>query len=703
MKFEELAREAGRALSASGRSTVVPPVAEVWARRRRRSLVLGSVSVAVVAAGVVATAASIGGIGADDRITGSVSQPGISVPAATVPREVGGLLFGPPRIDRGDLVEFPITLLDGTNLSLTLPQSLADDIAGFIPGGAASWRQDPCCGRTLDVMYGSVADVYGERQPGVEYEDADGSPVGFYTEEDDVDHLVFQYGSWVVRAWDGDAEGQRFSEENREMFAALMRGAETAEGFLVLDPVDPMTIGPTDSPDATLTDLAEDGVVGVFKGRDCASEDPSANPDMVTSTGHLVSFAESSGMTSICFPENSLHLWVSRLDLAEAELESIDLTFATGARLTTTTSTPTATSEATTSTSTQSTTTTTIPNDSDPVPIGPLAPRGGASVVWTGEEMIVWGGCPDEMCRTRFADGAAYNPATDSWRMIPDTPIPGVWYHLSTWTGSEMLIVGGTQSNRTGAAYSPASDSWRVLPEAPFGVGFERYDGAALRDNVGAVWIGDRFLIWDPRSDQVSAYLPDENTWTPLPPTGLDVDLGVLRWSGTDLVALGALTSVYPDRVPLQAVRFNGERWEPLGSEEMWTENYNVGARPHLSGWAGDVLVAFTDSGGDVGRTMSYDAGTEAWVDIEPIPLPGSEGFPEPISIGDRLLAFYGEGGAIYDSDSESWTNVDIPFGEAGRAVWTGEEVIFWGEICCYGSGGQPFEMLAWRFTPPRS
>lgn len=701
MKFEELAREAGRALSESGKGTVVPPVAEVWARRRRRGLVLGSASLAIGAIALVATVANFGGIATDDRITGSAPEPDVSVPAARVPLEDGGFLFSPPRIERGHSVEFPITLLDGTGLSLTLPQSLAGDVAGLVPGGAASWAQGLCCGRSLEVMYGSVADVYGQRQPDVEYEDADGNPVGFYTEEDDVDYLVFQYGSWVVRAWDGDAEGQRFSQENREMFAALMRGAETADGYLVLDPVDPMSIGPTDSPDATLTDVDGNGVIGVFKWRDCTSEDQFDEPDVITPTGHLVSFVESSETTSICFPENSLYLWVSRLDLTGAELESIDLTHGPGERNTTTTSSPTTTPPPSTATSTQSTTTTTTPNDSDPIPIGPLAPRAGASVVWTGEEMIVWGGCADEMCGTRFADGAAFNPTTDSWRMIADAPIPGRWYHLSTWTGSEMLIVGGNQSTRTGAAYSPESDSWRVLAEAPFAVGSERPDGAVLPDNFGAVWTGDRYLLWDPRSDRVSAYSPDEDSWSSLASTGLNVDLGVLRWNGTDLLALGALTRVYPDPVPLQTARFDGEGWERLEPAALSTATYNIGARPYLSGWAADVLVAFSDSG-EEGQTLIHDATTGTWVAAEPIPLPGSEGYPAPITIGERLLAFSGIGGAIYDPNAGSWSSVDIPFGEAGSAVWTGEEVLFWGDICCYGTGSlRPFDMLAWRFTPP--
>lgn len=309
MRFEDYAPEASRALSASGRSVDVPPVAEMWARRRRRGLFFGSTAVVILVAGVVATLAALGGL------AGGGEE--MSVPAGTAPLEDGGVLFGPPRIQRADTVEFPITLLDGTRLTLTLPRSLADDVQGLVPGGAASWRLDPCCARSLDVTHGPVDDLYGDRQPDVWYKDADGNPVGFYTEEEDLDYLVF-HGSWVVRAWDGDPEGQRFTEENREVFASLMRGRETAEGFLVLDPADPMSIGPTDSPDVTLTVGTGEGLVGIFKWRDCASEGPSANPDLVTSAGHLVSFAESSGMMSICFPDSSLYLWVSRLGSQKA-------------------------------------------------------------------------------------------------------------------------------------------------------------------------------------------------------------------------------------------------------------------------------------------------------------------------------------------------------------------------------------------------
>jgi hypothetical protein len=183
--------------------------------------------------------------------------------------------------------------------------------------------------------------------------------------------------------------------------------------------------------------------------------------------------------------------------------------------------------------------------------------------------MIVWGGCDAEPCQTRFADGAAFDPDTGNWRMIAESPLEGLWYHSAAWTGSEMLIAGGMSA----AAYSPDSDSWRLLPDPPFHVGFLHPDGSARRDYVGAVWAGDRYVIWEPREDQVAAYEPESDSWVDLSSTGLDVDHGVLRWNGKDLVALGALTAVFPNRVPLQVSVLSTEPGRPYPMPNFGTTN----------------------------------------------------------------------------------------------------------------------------------
>lgn len=693
MKFEDLAREAGRALSASGRSAAVPPVAELWARRRRRGLVLGLASIAIVAVGTVATVATLGDTGAADRITGSVTEPGVSVPTATIPGEDDGVPFFLPRVDGAGSIEYRITLLDGTELSLTLPQSLADDIQGFVHGGAASWRLDPCCGRTLDVIYGSVADVYGERQPDVEYEDADGNPVGFYTEDDDVDYLVFQYGSWVVRAWDGDAEGQRFSEENREMFASLMRGAETAEGFLVLDPVEPMSIGPTDSPDATLTTLTGEGVVGVFKWRDCSSEGPSTSPDLVTSAGALVSFAESSGMTSICFPESSLYMWVSRLDLTETELESIDLTYTPDqpdevSSITTTTTTSTTT---TVSTTTPGQTTTSALQATGPwsvVPDHPVVGRVFPVVVWTGNEVVVWGGeKPSE--GAWHADGAAFNPTIGTWRDLAESPLSPRSQHVAVWTGEEVIVCCGRiqGGGASSAAYDPLSDEWREIEAPPIRPSFAE-----------AVWTGDEMLVFGGVSGGgtanlvgATAYDPTTDSWRRL----ADLPYGLERTA--DATMGDGVVYAWPSSS-------QGSRPNPLEYDiaaDEWSSLPDPPAPSPSSPsvvWTGDLLFAYgAGPGSAVGIAMVYDPTDHTWrvaqrSPLDPVsPSEGTDASQKAAWADGEVYIWTGWVGTdwdepitrvvAYDPSVDSWRELEpAPVQAQGLwhepIIWTGSQLI---------------------------
>jgi hypothetical protein len=701
MKFEDYAREAARALSASGRTAEVPAVKEMWARHRRRGLVLGSAAVAILAAGTVGIVAAVGGLGGADGEVANGSPSPVSVPAATVPLEGGGVMFGPPRVEGAETVEFPITLLDGTRLTLTLPRSLADDVHGLIPGGAASWELNPCCARSLEVIYGSVDDLYGERQPDVEYEDADGNPVGFYTEDDDVDYLVFQYGSWVVRAWDGDAEGRRFSEENREMFASLMSGRESSEGFLVLDPADPMSIGPTDSPNATLTTRTpEEGLVGIFSGRDCGTEGPSANPDLVTSDGNLVSFAEESGMTSICWPEASFYLWVARLDLSETELEAIELKYATGPPIeeasttTSTTTVPTTTSEATTTSMIQATGPWSVVADH------PVVGRVFPIVVWTGSEVVVWGGeKPSE--GAWHADGAAFNPATGTWRELADSPLSSRSEHVAVWTGEEVIICcgrivgggasaaaydpgadtwreiaappigpafaeaiwtgedmlvfggvggGGTTNLVAAAAYKPATDSWRRLADLPYGL--ERTADATIGNGVVYAWPSPSQgskpgpLAYDIASDEW-APLPDPPTHAPSSPS--------VVWTGDLLFAYGASSDHEADAIGIAMLYSPGDQtWrlpqqpplDPVSPSEGTDASQKAvladGEVYLWTGWVG------TDWDEQITRVVAYDPVADSWREFEPAPVPAQGLWHEPIIWTGSQLITYTEPMLIY-------------------------------------------------------
>src|SRR5213593_1634029 len=70
------------------------------------------------------------------------------------------------------------------------------------------------------------------------------------------------------------------------------------------------------------------------------------------------------------------------------------------------------------------------------------AARDSHTAVWTGSEMIVWGGEDDIL--NPLNTGGRYNPSTDSWTATSTTNAPDARvFHTAVWTGSEMIVWGG--------------------------------------------------------------------------------------------------------------------------------------------------------------------------------------------------------------------------------------------------------------------
>src|SRR5215216_1243461 len=85
--------------------------------------------------------------------------------------------------------------------------------------------------------------------------------------------------------------------------------------------------------------------------------------------------------------------------------------------------------------------------------VGEPSGRIGHTAMWTGTEMIIWGGTSYEAGEQRervHTDGGRYNPAADRWSSLSPvgTPSPRV-QHVAVWTGFEMIVWGG----RDGATY----------------------------------------------------------------------------------------------------------------------------------------------------------------------------------------------------------------------------------------------------------
>src|SRR5215210_2922659 len=81
------------------------------------------------------------------------------------------------------------------------------------------------------------------------------------------------------------------------------------------------------------------------------------------------------------------------------------------------------------------------------------------SAIWTGEQLIVWGGTASENHGDFIADGAAYDPEQGRWELLPQAPIAGRDRHVAISTGEAMLIWGGCcrrgRYHSDGARYRP--------------------------------------------------------------------------------------------------------------------------------------------------------------------------------------------------------------------------------------------------------
>ena len=116
--------------------------------------------------------------------------------------------------------------------------------------------------------------------------------------------------------------------------------------------------------------------------------------------------------------------------------------------------------------------------------------------IWTGTEMIVWGGrLSTPSIKETYRNGGRYNPVTDSWTAISETKAPwGRAHHTAVWTGTQMIVWGGKHQDfdvndgfYDGGRYNPSANSWTaVSTDAP----------PAGRIAHAAVWTGSKMLVW---------------------------------------------------------------------------------------------------------------------------------------------------------------------------------------------------------------
>lgn len=160
-------------------------------------------------------------------------------------------------------------------------------------------------------------------------------------------------------------------------------------------------------------------------------------------------------------------------------------------------------------------------------------PRFGHTAVWTGTEMLVWGGCAQSgtnvnRCPAPLADGAAFDPkkaalGLDPWRPLPPAPLSARVRHSAIWTGRYLVIWGGENKGTVlsdGAIYDSADGAfgqWTML-------------SALLPPNVRGR--RDHSAHYEPlRGRMIISGGASDSAWSQFPSETLIYDFNDKKWS----------------------------------------------------------------------------------------------------------------------------------------------------------------------------
>jgi hypothetical protein len=313
--------------------------------------------------------------------------------------------------------------------------------------------------------------------------------------------------------------------------------------------------------------------------------------------------------------------------------------------------------------------------------------RMGHAAVWTGSEVIVWGGDSAHRLKT----GGRYNPSTDSWTATSTADAPtGRDFHTAVWTGSEMIVWGGLTdggNQNSGGRYNPSTDSWTAtsITNAP-----------SPRNRHTAVWTGSEMIVWGGiYSARVfntgGRYNPGTDSWvatsTANAPAGrvdhtaVWTDNEMIVWGGNDGTFNGVST---------------GGRYNP-GTDD-WaatnTANAPAGRFRHTAVWTANEMIIWGGfNGANIGLNTGgrYNPSTDSWTATSTTTAPDARYWHTAVWTGSEMIAWGGlsefialNTGGRYNPGTDSWTATSTANASARyvhTAIWDefDSEMIVWG------------------------
>lgn len=331
--------------------------------------------------------------------------------------------------------------------------------------------------------------------------------------------------------------------------------------------------------------------------------------------------------------------------------------------------------------------------------------RQNHTAIWTGSEMIIWGGSVSGT--ETLQSGGRYSPATDTWSKVSKAYEPEVRAnHTAVWTGSDMIIWGGYRTLlggelNSGARYNPVHDSWTTLTSD---------DAPVARSHHSAIWTGEEMIVWGGYTDvwnQTNTktggrYNLSSNSWNA---TDDSATINARSshsavWTGTEMIIWGGNQSVIMGQDP------DDKAWLYSPTNDTWspstTTNAPVNRAEHTAVWTGSNMIIW---GGyddptyfDTGRM--YNPSIDTWTTLSTAGSPSARGRHKAVWTGNKMIIWGGyydtaalDDGNIYNPANDGWSAVNSANAPTARslhtAVWTGTEMIIWGGLTTENTGGR--------------
>ncbi|MBI2392835.1 MAG: hypothetical protein HYV09_24835 [Deltaproteobacteria bacterium] len=286
--------------------------------------------------------------------------------------------------------------------------------------------------------------------------------------------------------------------------------------------------------------------------------------------------------------------------------------------------------------------------------------RRSASAVWTGSEVVVWGGLTP---MDYVGDGATFDPVTNTWKKIAASPLAARGQHGAVWaTTTKQILVWGGRGKCTGivcddgAAYDPATDTWSMLPAAPL----------TPRDEHFVAWTGSELLVWGGNAGDTfyrdgARYNPSTKAWTKLPdpPTTITGHLGMVTvFVGGEFYVWGGENKIDTTNNGARYV-FSSNAWNTLAlpvSTLLKPRSLAHGwfGNGQLFVWAGSESLgtsgAVTVSGG-----AAYSPTSDAWLAVDNSGQPSARVFADVVWTGRAAIVWGGQAPGAFLGDGAAF------------------------------------------------